>query len=66
MDEGTLHFLRVTRGRKRTDAGIYQCVASNIHGTVKSKNASLIVGSKWLLNKTLYKSDICAPLNFLQ
>ena len=50
MDDGTLHFLRVTRGRRRTDAGVYQCVASNNHGRVYSKNASLIVGSKWLLD----------------
>ena len=49
LDDGTLHFMRVTRGRRRTDAGVYQCVASNTHGTVYSKNASLIVGSKWLL-----------------
>ena len=50
MNDGTLHFLRVTRGRKRTDTGIYQCVASNRHGTVYSKNASLIVGSEWLFD----------------
>ena len=46
LSSGTLHFLRVIRGRKRTDTGIYHCVASNRYGTVYSKNASLIVGCK--------------------
>lgn len=46
LSSGTLHFLRVTRGRKRTDSGIYQCVASNRYGTVYSKNASFVVGCK--------------------
>ena len=47
MDDGSLHFVRVTRNRKRTHAGIYQCVASNSHGTARSRNASLIVGSEF-------------------
>ena len=47
MDDGSLHFVRVTRNRKRTHAGIYQCVASNSHGTTRSRNASLIVGSEF-------------------
>ena len=47
MDDGSLHFVRVTRNRKRTHAGIYQCVASNSYGTTRSRNASLIVGSEF-------------------
>ena len=46
MNDGSLHFVRVTRNRKRTHAGIYQCVASNSYGTTRSRNASLIVGSE--------------------
>ena len=49
MDDGSLHFVRVTRNRKRTHAGIYQCVASNSYGTTSSRNASLIVGSEFFL-----------------
>lgn len=42
---GSLHFVRVVRARRRTDVGIYQCVASNDHGTAYSKNVSLSIGS---------------------
>lgn len=49
MADGSLHFFRVTRNRKRTHAGIYQCVASNSYGTVRSRNASLIVGSEFFI-----------------
>ena len=47
MNDGSLHFFRVTRNRKQTHAGIYQCVASNSYGTTRSRNASLIVGSEF-------------------
>ena len=46
LPDGSLHFLRVVRARKRTDVGIYQCVASNDHGTAYSKNVSLLIGCK--------------------
>ena len=57
MPDGSLYFVRVTRNRKRTDAGVYQCVASNKHGTVYSKNASLTVGSKCSFMTSVFDDD---------
>ena len=46
MPGGDLTFLRVVHKRRKSDTGIYQCVATNKHGTVFSRNATLRVGSK--------------------
>lgn len=44
MPKGDLTFIRVVHNRRRSDSGIYQCVATNRHGIVYSRNATLQVG----------------------
>lgn len=46
MPTGDLTFIRVISKRKRTDAGLYQCVAVNRVGKAVSRNATLQVGGK--------------------
>lgn len=55
LPEGALFFLRVTQGRGgggggagggRGDAGTYWCVARNVAGQARSRNATLTVACK--------------------
>ncbi|EDO35239.1 predicted protein, partial [Nematostella vectensis] len=46
MPNGDLTFLRVINKKRKSDSGVYQCVAENSAGKAFSKNATLEVGGK--------------------
>lgn len=45
--------LEINNPEKSRDEGTYVCIAYNIHGTIRSREATLNFGCKWFLHESL-------------